>query len=195
MSIELENRDQATQQLNSGFFHRIKKHFGHSRIYLIIIVLLLAWLFQVNRSKAILDDKMKLNEQKFITKQEQLLRVSGEEYLGLMMKTFSWAIREKLLKEDYEEINLYIGQLIKEKNVNEILVIDMEGLVVAASNRKQEEQLFGKFYDENMLAAKDVSINYMDGQTLHMISPIMAFNNQIGRLFIVYQGITTSSIP
>ena len=199
MAKKRTEKDEIKPQANEkkGVFSRAKHHFSHTRIYILIIVILVLWIFFLQRSKSKnineLKQQIETNYAEHQDEKAELLKVSGEEYLGLMIKTFSWAIRNEMLKEDYSAVNLYIGQLIRQKNVKEILVMDTEGVVVAASNRKQEEQKFSSLYDSNYLTFDKEMVEYGEDQEIYLSTPIMAFNNRIGNLFIVYNGVMSPS--
>ncbi|MEQ9426755.1 MAG: hypothetical protein RJQ09_20190 [Cyclobacteriaceae bacterium] len=157
--------------------------------FLVIGVLLLVILVQVwilkNRTSN-LETNMKKQQNELIDYSKLLLESTGSEYLGLMTKTFAWAIRAEMIKENYDQINLYIIQLIREKNVREVIVTDENGLIVASSNKKFEQQDFSTFYSPDLIASKEVTTSFTEDNTIILTSPIMSFNDQLGNIMISY---------
>jgi hypothetical protein len=117
----------------------------------------------------------------------QTVAKNTRQFLRLAAIPLVWAIRSEMLKENYEQINEFLVQFVKEPHIRQILVAKIDGTVVVATDKKMEGAEFsslypGKFLDENETAVAD------DGMgNIFVISPIMAFNRKLGIFFLVYE--------
>lgn len=106
------------------------------------------------------------------------------EHLKLMAKPFVWAVRSEMLRGNMEGVNLYLQDMVKERNFERIQVADTRGVVVASTDKKTE----GKPLEGNggVLTADSTLVHNMGDSAWVISSPIMGFNNRLGTLVIDY---------
>jgi sensor histidine kinase regulating citrate/malate metabolism len=133
------------------------------------------------------------------TKQKELeLQAHGiiaqthEEHLKLLAKPFIWAIRSEMMKGNNSQIDLYMNEMVKEKNFQRIIVVNSKGTVMSSTNKKDEGKPFSTVDNTSKLNAEDTVIQNQGDSVLTMLSPVMGFNNRLGTLYVQYNVPKTS---
>ncbi len=115
------------------------------------------------------------------------LSTSARRQLSLMMKTFVWAVRSSMLRDNLDEVDQYFLELIKEKQIAEIVLADRQGRILVSTNKKHEGQAFADLYPPEMLAVEEVTFRPALDQTRYFVSaPVLSLNTRLGTLFLVY---------
>ena len=68
---------------------------------------------------------------------EQAARIITEQnssFLRLVAVPLVWAVRSEMIRNNYDQINQYLTQFVKEKNMKEIVVAKPDGTMVVATN-------------------------------------------------------------
>ena len=66
-----------------------------------------------------------------ILKTQQIVTEKAQYFLRLTTTPLVWAIRKEMIRDNYEQINEYMSQFVKEPNIKQIFVINSEGVVAA----------------------------------------------------------------
>ncbi|MCF8246037.1 MAG: hypothetical protein K9J37_04380 [Saprospiraceae bacterium] len=110
---------------------------------------------------------------------------NAKEQLTLLQKTFVWAVRSALIRDNLDEVNQYFNELIKEKDVKEIVLAGREGNILVSTNKKHEGKPFKDFYPEVMLQGSDVFFQ-QDSSFYQVSAPVLSLNTKMGTLFVLY---------
>lgn len=114
----------------------------------------------------------------------QIMQVHGE-HLRLLAKPFVWALRTEMLQGNMNQVNLYMSDMVKEPNIQQIIVANDKGIVVASTNKKDEKQPFSSVAKGAGITSNEIKID-TSGSMIVMTSPIMGFNSRLGTLLIRY---------
>ncbi|WP_454802803.1 hypothetical protein [Mucilaginibacter phyllosphaerae] len=156
---------------------------------LIIVVIALALVAAIWGWKSIelnkLQAKSDTEKAALISKANQQLMQSHSEHLRLLAKPFVWALRTEMLQGNFNQVNLYLSDMVKEANVQQIIIANDKGLVVASTNKKDEKQPFSVIAKGVDISSNDIKVD-TNGKVIMMTSPIMGFNNRLGTLLIKY---------
>lgn len=177
--------------------NKFSKHLRqHVVFYLLLFGCLSYILFQrVSFSSQMNEATIALSEEKeaILANTQKSIDINNEQALTMGMKTFVWAIRKEILNENYEQVNQYILQLIKNKNISEIIITDQEGKITYASNKKFEQTPFADRFDYDLLKVDDIKVEKVGDESLYLITPVMSFNSKLGYVFMVYHPAITKS--
>jgi Tfp pilus assembly protein PilV len=103
-------------------------------------------------------------------------------HLKLLAKPFVWAIRSEMLRGNMEGVNLYLQDMVRERNFQRIQVADTRGVVVASTDKKTE----GKPLTGSAPTADSTLVHKVGDSAWTVTSPIMGFNSRLGTLVIDY---------
>ena len=116
---------------------------------------------------------------------ELIVRLNAQKQLSLMVKTFVWAVRSAQIRDNLDEVDQYFNELVKEPNIKEIVLADNKSQIIVATNKKHEGKAFGDLFPAQVLQQNDISFTQQDS-VYQVSAPVMALNNKLGTLFILY---------
>ena len=150
-----------------------------------LVLILVVWIWksiEINQIK-----KVSISEQRTLSeKATQQIVQTNEAYLKLLAKPIVWSMRTEMMQGNFNQINLYINDLVKEKNFQRIVVANEKGIILSSTDKKDEGQPFSTVAREAALSSDDTNVENIGDSTLVMTSPIMGFNNRLGTLYINY---------
>ncbi len=117
--------------------------------------------------------------------QKQLL-LAHEDHLRSLTLPFVWAVRTEMLQGNMSQVNLYMNEMVREKNFQNIAVIDNKGIIKSSTNKKNEGRPFGEIERSTNLEINDTNVNNVGDSILILTSPIMGFNKKLGTLYLKY---------
>jgi len=160
--------------------------------YLIVILLLIlavagtyAWKnMAVARAKADLTQRA-----------EQVIDEQNKTYLQLVAVPLAWAVRSEMIRDNYDQVNQYLAQFIKEKNMKELVVARPDGKVVAATNKKLEGAAITDSFPAEVLQVESTTLTTRDNGEIMVVSPVMGLSEKVGVLVLVYKPVTLGLGP
>ena len=96
--------------------------------------------------------------------------------LTALSKPLIWSIRAEMLKGNLEQVNIYVKDIVKEKNFQVLQIIDPDGKGILSTNKKVEGKNANILYDSTMLSADAIKIYHTDNNLLIMSAPIMGYD-------------------
>ncbi len=128
-------------------------------------------------------------EQKLL-RQSALARTSAvamqRQDLKLFALPFAWAVRKELMKDNYEQIDEYFGQLISKKGFDLIMLVTPSGIIRVSTDRKLQGRFFLLCYpDINLNVTETLSYRLQERKSMFVV-PIMGLNAKIGTIVFVY---------
>lgn len=175
MKIQVPKINWSKPEMNKAFFVKV-----------LIGVLVVSNLFFIIRS-SVKAKRHKREKQELVEAYEMKLTENTKKQLQLVTKTFVWSIRSEMLRDNYDQMDLYFNQLVKEDDrVTEIIAVNQKGKMVVSTNKRYEGKAFKSIYNENMLQQNNVTIT-QDGEVFKIVAPILALNSRIGTLFMLYK--------
>lgn len=177
-------------------------HFSRNKIFYIVIGLfVLASLaiyvakdLEINRmNKAhvqeITEVKDSLAQEKvnLINQTREIIKANNQQQLELMLSTFVWAVRAEMIRGNLDQVDQYFRQLVKAENIKEIQLVDPQGTIILATNKKLEEKPFEEYNSDEFLSQDNVLTVFAPDNTIRISSPVMSFNSRLGTVFMIYQ--------
>ena len=153
----------------------------------IIIALVLIGAIWVWNAITIRNLKEKAQTEQLALKKQATDKIiqSHTEHLKLLAKPFVWALRTEMLQGNLNQVNLYMSDMVKERNIQRIIVANAKGIIIASTNKKEEGQPLTTIANDAAAAAQQVTV-VANGNLLIMTSPIMGFNSRLGTLMVSY---------
>lgn len=109
-----------------------------------------------------------------------------EAHLKLLAKPFVWAVRSEMMQGNLSQVNLYMIDMVKEKNIERIALINDKGIIISSTNKKDEGKPFSTVGKVSSLGNNTTMLENEQDSVISMTSPVMGFNNRLGTLFIKY---------
>ncbi|MDD2636538.1 MAG: hypothetical protein PHW82_13685 [Bacteroidales bacterium] len=186
MKQEVETTDQSkniedTPKKENKFFKFVWKHKYYAGLILAIFIISLWSVIRIS----LLKKDIITQKQEITTSYELRLDSLNSERLLLTAKTFSWAIRSELLRDNQEQIDQFFNEFIKNPDIIKLQLINPETFVVELSTDKKDEgktNISYKFITEQVIKK--------DATDFLIITPITGLNKKIGIFVIQFQNLT-----
>lgn len=149
----------------------------------ILLVGVVAWKYSSVRR---VEEKAATERTELVERSRKVLADQTGYFLRLTAKPFVWAIRKEMLRENYEQVNEYLVQFVKEPRVRQVLVTNAAGTIVAATDKKLEDRPVGEIRPGIVLDNEDTTIAPDPDGALVVLTPVMGLSSRLGSLLFVY---------
>ena len=154
-------------------------------ILIIIIAVAALWIGKQIQIKNLRNESAEM-QQLMEREAKQAIIQSHEQHLRLLAKPFVWAVRTEMMSNSVNQINLYTNEMIKEKNISSIMVLNAAGKIISSTNKKWEGRDFSSVGNSNYLQSDSIIVDNINDSVLIMSSPVMGFNTRLGTLIVNY---------
>jgi hypothetical protein len=121
-----------------------------------------------------------------INQAKQLEDAQVEEALRLFSIPFAWAIRRELMAGNVNQVDQYLGQLIQIRGFESAVLIQPDGKVIVASDRKKLVETFSSLYPDVDLNINEVKLEKAGNGTFRAMIPILGLNKQLWMVVVEY---------
>ncbi len=155
-----------------------------------IIVVLVAVAVGIYLWKIISENNLRQNMENqrtvLVERAQLIMDNKTNDLLNLMTVPFVWAVRREMIRENYDQINEYLTQFVRQHEIKKIVVVDTNSIIVAATDKKQEGKPFSTYYQQEYLERMDINIANDSEGNIQIVAPIMGLNRRIGTLMMTY---------
>jgi uncharacterized membrane protein affecting hemolysin expression len=151
-----------------------------SLIIILLLVLAVAGMY-VWKNVAVNCAKAELTESA-----NRIITEQNSSYLRLVAVPLTWAVRSEMIRDNYDQINQYLNQLVKEKNMKEIVVAKPDGTIVVATNKKLEGTSVTGVFPSSVLQEDKTTVSSLEDGDIMVVSPIMGLSSKQGILILLY---------
>lgn len=163
--------------------HTTRKSFivAQWRLIIILVLTLTVAGMYVWKNMAVKSAEAHLTEQatRIITDQNKM-------FLRLAVVPLVWAVRSEMIRENYDQINQYLNQFVKEQNMKEIVVAKPDGTIVVATNKKLEGKSIDGAFPSSVLQEDKTTVSTLENGDIMVVSPVMGLSTQVGVLILLY---------
>ena len=165
------------------------KESGEKHLYVIGVLVVLVFIIYLWKNVAVKNvrERMEAQQIQLIEKSQQVMTEKTRYFLRLTTTTFVWAIRKEMLRENYEQINEYLNQFVKEPHIKQVLVVKSDGTVAVATDKKLEGVAISSLYPNELIEKNEIEITDDQNGNMLILSPIMGFNKKLGMFLMVYE--------
>ena len=148
-----------------------------------IIVLLFVWKTISTNS---LKKEAAANEAAIKTQAKAKLMENSQRQLQLLAKPYTWAVRTALQQANGSLVNEYANDIVKEKNVVSVMLVDTKNIIVSSTNKKYEGKDYLTVGTAYYLSVDSAVVTKVNDSLLVLASPVMSFNSKLGTLIFTY---------
>ena len=114
------------------------------------------------------------------------LQNKNKEMLVLLCKPLVWNIRAEMLRENLEQVVLFTNDMVKEKNLESIHLINPSGNFLVSTNKKLEGQSASGMFDAALLTTDSTMVFSTASGELIAASPVMGYDKKLCTLVLQY---------
>jgi hypothetical protein len=133
------------------------------------------------------EKKMDTERKNITEKSQQLLTDNTRDFLRLTTVPLVWAVRKEMILENYGQINEYATSFVKERNMQQLVLVKADGTIVVATDKKIEGAPAKDVFPPQVLEPNDISITEDKNGNLQVAAPIMGLNARLGVLILIYK--------
>lgn len=149
-------------------------------ITILILVLAVAGMY-VWKNVAVKSAKAQLTESA-----NRVITEQNRSYLRLVAVPLVWAVRSEMIRDNYDQINQYLNQFVKEQNMKVIVIAKPDGIIEVSTNKKLEGTSVTGVFPSSVLQEEKTMVSSLEGGDIMVVSPIMGISAKLGTLILLY---------
>lgn len=106
--------------------------------------------------------------------------------IRLFALSLAWSVRSELMRENYEQIDQYFVELIRQTGFGAVMLIDPQGVVKVASDRNLKGKSFYALYPSASINEERLVSYPLSATKSLFVLPVMGLNAKIGTIAFVY---------
>ncbi|MBA3755671.1 MAG: hypothetical protein H0X02_05350 [Nitrosomonas sp.] len=153
-----------------------------------IIVIVFAWkVIAVSKVESDMAKRLE-NERVLITQQAREYAdkqyMKEEERFGQVL---SWAVRSELIRNNLDQINQYLSEIVKMKDTERVVLIGDDGQLLVSTDKRLEEAKETELFPKEILNLQKITVKSdVDGRKI-MVVPVMGLNKKIATVVVSYK--------
>lgn len=150
-------------------------------LFLSIVVLFIFKQAEIRKiNKAHEEEMISIND-----KAVETINKNNLSYLENITRVFSWTVRAEIQRQNIEQLDMMMTELVKFKNFKQVVILSSEGKVILSTDKKFQGQGFPKIvYD---MIKTDVSkTSVQENGEILSVSPVFGLDKRIGSVIITF---------
>ena len=153
-----------------------------------IIVVLFAW-------KAIAVSKVESDMAKKLESERVLITHQAREYADQQYikeeerfgQVLSWAVRGELIRNNVDQIDQYLSEIVKMKDTERVVLIGDDGQLLVSTDKRLEETKGVELFPKEILNLQKITVKSdVDGKKI-LVVPVMGLNKKIATVVVSYK--------
>jgi hypothetical protein len=108
------------------------------------------------------------------------------EMLRLSAVPLGWSVRTEMIKENYHQIDDYMQRFVKEPHVSRVVLVNYEGSIQIATDKKLEGQRADSVFPSAILEVGKVTVHDEGTEEVLVAVPILSYDARLGTLVLAY---------
>ena len=117
----------------------------------------------------------------------QTINDNNKKNIETLTRVFSWAVRSEMLRNNLEQVNTYMTDLVKSADLSDISAIKTDGIVVLSTNKKFEGNAYPGPVASQLSSINEVVSRSDESGNIMCICPIMGLDSRLGTIVITYK--------
>jgi C4-dicarboxylate-specific signal transduction histidine kinase len=164
-----------------------KKFFTYQTVIVIIIISLLVALYIWDRAEDTrIEKKHKAEIENIKTRAGNTISDNNLNNIKTLTRVFSWAVRSEMLRNNMEQVDNYMTDLVKTADLNDISVIKTDGIVILSTNKKYEGNTYPGFVASELNKINETVSKDDKNGNIMSICPIIGLDSRLGTVVITY---------
>lgn len=153
-----------------------------------IIIIIFAW-------KAIAVSKVESNMAKRLESERALITQQAREYADKQYlreeerfgQVLSWAVRGELIRNNIDQIDQYLSEIVKMKDTERVVLIDDDGQLLVSTDKRLEESKATELFPKEIMNLQKITVKSdVEGKKI-LVVPVMGLNKKIATIVISYK--------
>ncbi|MDT8364528.1 MAG: hypothetical protein RQ714_07780 [Nitrosomonas sp.] len=163
-------------------------------VFLAVLLLVFIWKqIAVNQAESRLEKGQSQIAQQLELERDDLMK-KAREYADRQYKNeeerfgtvLAWAVRSELLRNNLDQIDQYLNELVKTKDTERVVLISEEGKLLVSTDKRLEDKAAASVYPKEVLNQRKVTMTSDDKGRKMLVVPVMGLNSRLGTVVISY---------
>jgi hypothetical protein len=106
-----------------------------------------------------------------------------EERFGQVL---AWAVRDQLIRNNLDQIDQYLSELVKMKDTERAVLINNDGKLLASTDKRLVTEDASNLYPQDVLDSQTITIKSDVAGKKLLVVPVMGLNARMGVIVISY---------
>lgn len=116
----------------------------------------------------------------------RIIAEQNRSLLQVAVVPLAWAVRSEMIRDNFDQVDQYLTQFVKEQNMKEVVVAKPDGTIVVATNKKLEGSSVEGIFPPSVLQLDKTTVNTLENGDLMVVSPVMGISAKVGVLILLY---------
>lgn len=116
----------------------------------------------------------------------QIIADQNRAWLELLSVPLVWAVRSEMIRGNYDQINQYMINFVRQPNVNDVVLVKPDGVIMLATNKRLEGTPVADSFPALVMQVDKTTVSPLEQRGLMSASPIMGINQKLGVIIFVY---------
>lgn len=157
-------------------------------VFISIIILIFAW-------KQIAVGKVEANMTKLLDSERIVMAEQAREYTDKQYveeetrfgQVLAWAVRGELIRNNLDQIDQYLNEVVKMKNTERVDLIDNDGQLLVSTDKRHEDAKGEHLYPDELLTHTKISVHSNVDDKKLLVIPVMGLNARIATVIVSYK--------
>lgn len=163
-------------------------------VFLAVLLLMFIWKqIAVNQAESRLEKGQAQLAQQLELERNDLMK-KAREYADSQYKNeeerfgqvLAWAVRGELLRNNLDQIDQYLTELVKTKDTERVVLISEEGKLLVSTDKRLEDEAAAKIYPKEVLNQRKVTMTSDSKGRKMLVVPVMGLNSRLATVVITY---------
>jgi len=154
-------------------------------VALMIIIPLVVYFWKQAEIKD-LKEKYNNDIKEITAKANNTIDANNRKNMETITRVFSWAVRSEMLRENMEQVDNYMTDLVKAADLNTISAVKSDGIVMRSTNKKFEGNIYPGPVANELAQVNQVVTRTGENGDIISICPIMGLDKRLGTIIITY---------
>lgn len=177
-ATDFKSKEEEPKRKNS-FWQSVKNNPAKTITVISIILLISVYFYKDHVANKQIENIEQLANQQLLD--------NNNEMLTVLSKPLVWSIRAEMLRGNLEQVNIFVKDIVKEKNFELIQIIDPNNKIILSTDKKLENIEAKTLYDTAILNHNELKIYNTNNEVLLLTTPIMGYDKKLGLLVIKYK--------
>ncbi len=120
------------------------------------------------------------------TKANASITDNNKKNIETLTRVFSWAVRSEMLRNNMDQVNIYMTEMVKKADLKDISLIKTDGIVTLSTNKKYEGNIYPGPVANQLGGINEVTSQNDANGNIMCICPVMGLDNRLGTLVLTY---------
>jgi hypothetical protein len=141
---------------------------------------------RLERGKEELAQQLELERKTLIRKAREYADSQYNKEEERFGQVLAWAVRGELIRNNLDQIDQYLTELVKTKDTERVVLISEEGKLLVSTDKRLENDDASNLYPKEVLNQRKITVKSdVDNKKL-LIVPVMGLNARLGTIVVSY---------